>query len=104
VARRHENSSFVCLHCLACVPACTNGGYRNHCPHCLWSLHVDDRPGDRSSSCRAPMRPVGLTQPRGKGLAVVHHCTGCGSRRVNRLAADTVAPDDLDVVLALPPA
>jgi len=50
------------------------------------------------------MRPVGLTQPRGKGLAVVHHCTGCGSRRVNRLAADTVAPDDLDVVLALPPA
>ncbi|MGH3453268.1 MAG: RNHCP domain-containing protein [Nocardioidaceae bacterium] len=104
MARRHENTSFVCLHCAAHVPACDNGGYRNHCPHCLWSLHVDDRPGDRAATCQGPMRPVGLTRPRGKGLAVVHRCTSCGVRRVNCLAVDTVAPDDLDALLRLPPA
>jgi hypothetical protein len=85
------------------VPACTNGSYRNHCPHCLWSLHVDDRPGDRGSGCGAPMAPIGLTRPRGKGLAVVHRCLRCGVRRVNRVAAGTRAPDDIDVLCALPP-
>jgi hypothetical protein len=104
VARRRDNTSFVCLNCAAYVPACTNGSYRNHCPNCLWSRHLDDRPGDRSSGCGGPMEPIGLTHPRGKGLAVLHRCLRCGVRRVNRIAADTVAPDDLDQLLALPPA
>jgi RNHCP domain len=104
VARRRDNTSFVCLHCAAYVPACTNGSYRNHCPSCLWSHHLDDRPGDRASDCHGPMEPIGLTRPRGKGLAVVHRCLRCGVRRVNRIAVDTAAPDDIDRLLALPPA
>ncbi len=104
MARRHENTSFVCQFCAAYVPACTNGGYRNHCPYCLWSVHLDVQPGDRSSDCRGPMEPVGLTRPRGKGLAVVHRCTRCGVRRVNRIADETDVPDDLDIVLRLPAA
>jgi hypothetical protein len=47
------------------------------------------------------MRPVGLTQPRGKGLAIVHRCTVCGTTRVNRIAAGTVAPDDVAVLAEL---
>jgi RNHCP domain len=50
------------------------------------------------------MEPVGLTQPRGKGLAVVHRCIDCGTKRVNRIAADPLASDDLDALMALPPA
>lgn len=50
------------------------------------------------------MEPVGLTRPRGKGWALVHRCVVCGARRINRLALDTVEPDDLDAVLQLPPA
>jgi hypothetical protein len=50
------------------------------------------------------MRPVGLTQPRGKGLAIVHRCVVCGTSRVNRIAAGTDAADDVDVLAALPPA
>lgn len=103
MSRRIENTAFVCLHCAASVRPCGNGSYRNHCPHCLWSAHVDDRPGDRASPCAAPMRPVGLTELRGKGLAVVHRCVRCGLRRANRIARDTEQPDDLDALLALPP-
>lgn len=104
MARRRDNTSFVCLHCAGCVPACTNGSYRNHCPYCLWSAHLDNRPGDRASGCGGPMRPVGLTRPRGKGLAVVHRCLRCGVRRVNQVATGTVAADDLDALVRLPPA
>ena len=54
-SRRAENTGFACVHCTLPVPANTDGHYRNHCPYCLWSLHVDDLPGDRASECRAPM-------------------------------------------------
>lgn len=88
------------MHCGARVEPVTNGSFRNHCPFCLWSLHVDGaRPGDRSSGCRAPMRPVGIVQRR-KGFQIVHECTGCGKRHPNRVALDTVQ-DDLDALLAL---
>ena len=45
------------------------------------------------------MEPVGLTHPRGKGLAVVHRCVSCTAVRRNRVAAD----DDIAAVSALPP-
>jgi RNHCP domain len=50
------------------------------------------------------MAPVGLTSRRGKGLAIVHECQRCGTRRNNRIAADTDTPDDLDQLARLPPA
>jgi DNA-directed RNA polymerase subunit RPC12/RpoP len=101
-SRRAENTGFVCAHCAADVPANTDGHYRNHCPFCLWSLHVDDLPGDRASDCRAPMEPVGLVEKSGKGWQVVHRCTACGHRQPNRLVREGDAPDDLDLVLQLP--
>jgi len=104
MARRDENTFFVCVHCGQDVAPVSNGSYRNHCPHCLWSLHVDVLPGDRASGCHGPMAPVGLTRPRGKDVAIVHVCRVCGQRGVNKLARDTEMPDDLDAVLELPPA
>jgi len=74
-SRRAENTGFACVHCSLPVPANTDGHYRNHCPYCLWSLHVDDLPGDRASGCRQPMEPVGLVEKSGKGWQVVHRCT-----------------------------
>ncbi|ADB73701.1 RNHCP domain-containing protein [Geodermatophilus obscurus] len=101
-SRRAENTGFACVHCGSAVPANTDGHYRNHCPVCLWSLHVDDLPGDRASECRAPMEPIGLVEKSGKGWQVVHRCTACGHRQPNRLVREGDAPDDLDVVLSLP--
>ena len=101
-SRRAENTTFVCGHCQTMVPANTDGHYRNHCPWCLWSLHVDDLPGDRASECRQLMEPIGLVEKSGKGWQVVHRCTACGHRQPNRLVRDGAAPDDLDLVLQLP--
>ncbi|WP_419962425.1 RNHCP domain-containing protein [Psychrobacillus sp. BM2] len=32
--------------------------FRNHCPFCLFSKHLDNYPGDRSSECQDLMRIV----------------------------------------------
>ena len=76
--------------CFNCDTAVSGDGYTNHCPNCLWSLHVDVQPGDRSASCRAPMRPVQLLYERDE-FVVVHECTTCGATRRCRTSSD----DDL---------
>lgn len=83
------------------VVAVTNGSYRNHCPACLWSRHLDVVPGDRAARCGAPMQPERIDHRSGKGLVIVHRCTGCGACRVNRIAADTVQADDVEVIATL---
>ncbi|MBN1169024.1 RNHCP domain-containing protein [Candidatus Woesebacteria bacterium] len=72
--------------------------HRNHCPYCLWSLHVDNRPGDRMCDCRSRMKPIGLTfgqlqinryTGRTTGeIKLVHLCLGCSAIKVNRIAGD----------------
>jgi hypothetical protein len=81
---------FKCRHCRAFIGAPPTGGQqRNHCPMCLYSLHVDDRtPGDRLSTCRSLMQPVGVFYRRNLEQVVVHRCLGCGFVRYNRIAAD----------------
>ncbi len=102
-SRKHRESSeevFKCKHCRRFVcPPPSGGHHRNHCPFCLYSLHVDDqRVGDRMSSCRCRMEPIGSFQrPHGE-YALVHRCLSCGLERFNRIAAD----DDFDLVLSLP--
>ncbi len=78
-----------------------NGGYRNHCPACLWSRHVDVEPGDRASECRGLMRPQHVEQRRGKGLVIVHCCTVCGFTRPNRIADDPRQGDAIEAIVAL---
>ncbi len=83
--------SFRCRHCSLDVPTSAPGtAHRNHCPSCLWSRHVDDRPGDRSAAddCGSSMEPIGITV-RGDGeWVLVHRCTGCDVVHLNRTAGD----------------
>ena len=102
-------NSFICDHCHENVPISMEMAVRNrnHCPHCLWSKHVDDTvPGDRASVCDGMMKPVGLTLKKTKPdkygktreageLMLVHRCTGCEKLGINRIAAD----DDTDMIL-----
>jgi hypothetical protein len=105
-----QEQSFTCVHCrlpVTCAPSVAGVHNRNHCPLCLWSRHMDWRAaGDRLSSCRAPMEPVGLTTKRSRNkyarerdgeLMLVHRCTGCGKPVINRVAAD----DSADAILEL---
>ncbi len=101
MAREDENRGFNCIHCGAAVKPLTNGSYRNHCPVCLCSVHVDVRPGDRASGCRGVMRAAGLVYRRKKGWQIVHRCARCGAEAVNRVAEDTIQPDDVRAVARL---
>ncbi len=102
MSKKAQNSGFDCENCGAAVLAVTNGSYRNHCPFCLHSLHVDETPGDRRSSCGALMPPVGITRHNRKGPQIVHRCSRCCAESVNRVASDTVQPDDAGILEALP--
>ena len=86
---------FVCEHCNAQVADLSNGSYRNHCPHCLWSKHVDqDGPGDRLSVCKGMMEPIGMDHDGKKGWLIVHQCTKCGKKIPNKAAPD----DDMEAL------
>ena len=87
--------------CGADVVPLSNGSYRNHCPACLWSKHVDVEPGDRAASCGGPMRPLRVEHRRGKGLVIIHRCVACGFTRPNRIADDQVQGDDIAAIAEL---
>ena len=96
------NQSFTCLACGFEVPPLLVGGYRNHCPRCLHSRHVDVNPGDRSATCGGLMRPVAVEHSGKKGWVIVHRCLECGELRRNRAALDDPEqPDDYEVIVAL---
>ncbi|OFX16644.1 MAG: RNHCP domain-containing protein [Armatimonadetes bacterium RBG_16_58_9] len=101
MSRQSENREFTCGHCGRRVVPLTNGSYRNHCPFCLHSKHVDTVPGDRMSDCGGLMEPVGLEHKSGKGWQIVHKCLRCGQRRVNKVAENTAQPDDIEALARL---
>ena len=89
--RRIED--FTCEHCGADI---TGTGFTNHCPHCLWSKHVDINPGDRAEPCRGLMQPIGVSAKK-DGYRILFRCTTCGAERWNKAAPD----DDFDVLLRI---
>jgi hypothetical protein len=96
------NEAFVCRVCGASVRPLRNGSIRNHCPECLWSLHVDRVPGDRAEECVGPMRPIGLEGGAGTGWTIVFRCERCGAERRNRAAEDDPEqPDRWDRLVEL---
>lgn len=85
-----RNETFACRKCGKHVGLHPTGSARNHCPFCLYSLHVDDQfPGDRASECHGLMAPVGIDYRKNKGDMIRHRCETCGKEMLN-----IVAPDD----------
>jgi hypothetical protein len=93
--------TITCLHCQLPIPLSRHFSgviNRNHCPHCLWSVHADEKTGDRQSICHGQMEPVTLSfkpskknkyGPEKKGeILLVHLCQTCQQIRLNRIAAD----------------
>lgn len=81
--------SFTCKHCG--WPVVSQGAgtdHRNHCPNCLYSVHLDEEPGDRASDCHGQMEPIGVWVRKGGEWALIHRCTQCGKVGSNRIAAD----------------
>ena len=92
------NEGFKCANCKRIVEPHTGGSYRNHCPCCLFSLHVDlEVPGDRANECKGLMAPVGVELNKKKGTRIIHICKVCGHKAYNRTAPD----DDCDLICSL---
>lgn len=101
MTRKIENSGFICVNCSKYVVALTNGGYRNHCPFCLCSLHVDVKIGDRNSKCFGKMKAVKVLYNSKKGYQILHKCMKCGYEKLNKIAEYTLMPDNLDIIISL---
>lgn len=91
--RTRENQSFSCEHCGCDVRPVSNGSYRNHCPVCLYSKHVDQFPGDRQALCHGLMAPVAYRYSGKKGYQLCHCCENCGKYQWNKIAVDTLQAD-----------
>ncbi len=82
-------SDFTCLYCLKNVSFVAPGTKnRNHCPFCLYSVHVDISIGDRNSRCMGIMEPIGKMYKEDGEEVLVHRCKKCGFIRKNRIAGD----------------
>ena len=96
-----RNESFICAHCGQSVTKSgmgTGTSYRNHCPFCLWSRHVDsDIPGDRNANCNGLMEPISVSTRRTGEYVLRHRCLKCGVEKLNRIAGD----DDFDLITKL---
>ena len=93
----HKNEDFTCLNCGEFVSR-GDGFIRNHCPFCLYCLHVDlDVPGDRMNECRGLMKPIGLKPISVMEFKIVFECTKCKASYVNKVLPD----DNMDLVIEL---
>ena len=81
--------SFHCAHCGKEIhPEGAGSQHRNHCPHCLYSLHVDEEPGDRKDTCTGQMEPIGVISKGDGDWSILHLCKSCGKLSLNRALAD----------------
>ena len=90
------DEEFVCENCGKVVPK-LNYTCRNHCPHCLYSKHVDINPGDREEECKGLLKPIGIEISNKKGYVIIFKCEKCGKIRKNKSAKD----DNMDLIIKL---
>jgi len=73
--------------CAVCDTEVKGTGYTDHCPECLWSVHVDVFPGDRKAGCGGLMEPIGATLKNEK-WRIYYRCQKCGHERFNDASQD----------------
>ena len=98
---KKNDSGFICANCQKEVLPL---GYtsRNHCPFCLFSLHLDINPGDRASDCGGLLEPIRVETDAKKGYIIVSKCQRCGEIRRNKAANEaSVQPDDISKIIKL---
>jgi ribosomal protein L37AE/L43A len=82
--------------CQNCDHKTTGNGYTNHCPQCLFSLHVDINPGDRQNPCHGPMKPIFVEKEKDEYI-ITHECQKCGFKKRNK----TAPTDNFDEVIKI---
>ena len=90
-----RDEEFICENCGQLVPPL---GYtaRDHCPHCLYSKHVDVMPGDRANTCKGLLKPIGIEKFKDT-YKILYKCTSCNEPHKNIMAKD----DDINQIILL---
>lgn len=89
-----KKEDFTCFNCGEKV---SGTGYTNHCPKCLFGMHVDkDVPGDRKSTCRGVMKPIEVSM-KGQEYVIIHKCNKCGKITRNKASEK----DDFEEIIRL---
>jgi len=96
--KKVENTNFICEQCGQEVIAVKGRSFRNHCTNCLYSKHLDIRPGDRKSQCQGLMKAIGQRIHPKKGIQLLHQCQDCGHIHYNKIDETY---DNFDKILLL---
>ena len=73
------------------------GTHRDHCPYCLYSVHIDNKPGDRNAWCGSgthddwtpsKLVPIKTITAKNGNFSIVYQCEKCNAKKVNKAAAD----------------
>lgn len=88
-----KDEAFTCINCGKEVSPL---GYttRDHCPHCLYSIHIDIMPGDRANHCKGILKPIGIEKFKDT-YKIVYRCEKCHEEHKNIMATD----DNLDEII-----
>lgn len=89
------DESFVCDNCKKIVEK-LNYSARDHCPHCLYSKHVDINPGDRANECKGLLKPIGIEKFK-DSYKIIYRCIKCNQSHKNIMAKD----DNIDKIIEL---
>ena len=89
------DESFICENCKKEV---TPLGYtaRDHCPHCLYSKHLDINPGDRQNTRHGLLAPIGIEKFKDT-YKIIYRCKTCKEIHKNKIAID----DNMDLIIKL---
>ena len=90
-----RDEEFICENCGQLVNPL---GYtaRDHCPHCLYSKHVDIMPGDRQNTCKGLLKPIGIEKFKDT-YKILYKCTSCNEPHKNIMAKD----DNMKLIIEL---
>ena len=89
------DESFICEHCKKFVEK-ANYTARDHCPHCLYSKHVDINPGDRKNTCKGMLEPIGIEKFKNT-YKILYKCEKCGMSHKNIMLND----DSMDKIIEI---
>ena len=90
-----RDEEFICENCGQLVNPL---GYtaRDHCPHCLYSKHVDIMPGDRQNPCKGLLKPIGIEKFKDT-YKILYKCNLCNEPHKNIMAKD----DNMELIIEL---
>ncbi len=89
------DEEFICKNCGNSVKKLEYSA-RDHCPNCLYSLHVDINPGDRMNECQGLLEPIGIEKYKNT-YKIIYKCNKCHQIHKNIMAED----DNYDEIIKL---